>query len=164
MRKLVVHLAIACTTFAFSASLTNIWRSLTQAEVAPVETVQLRTLETLREPTDGAELLAIFSEYAAAETRHDQAFFERVETDDFILSVGEGETLTRTEDIKSMNNSPTDIVYKLDVEKIDFHGTTATVISTVTATQQGYSDSWRTVDVCVKRDGRWQIRSTTNIE
>ena len=161
MRKLVVHLAIACTTFAFSASLTNIWRSLTQAEVAPVETFQLHDLPTL---SDEPELLDIFSQYAAAETRHDQAFFERVETEDFILSVGEGETLTRTEDIRAMNNSPTDIIYMLDVEEIDLHGTTATVISTVTATQQGKSDSWRTVDVCVKRDGRWQIRSTTNIE
>jgi hypothetical protein len=164
MRKLVLHLAIACATFAFSTSLTNIWRSLTQADVPPAQTVQLADLEPLSRPADEAELLALYREYGPAQTRHDQAFFEKIETDDFMLFVGEGQALTRTEDIKDMNNSPTDTIYTLEVQKIDLYGSTAIVTCTMTATGQGHTETWPTVDICVKREGRWQIRSTTDIE
>src|SRR5262245_9013549 len=164
MRKLVLHLAISCATFLFSTSLTNLWRWLTQKDVAPAKTVQLLDLEGFKGSADEAELLELFSEYGPAQTRHDQAFFERVETVDFILFLDESQTLTRTEDIKAMNNSPTDTIYKVSVEKIDFYDTNAIVTSTMTATQRGYTESWPTIDICVKRDGRWQIRSSTNIE
>jgi hypothetical protein len=63
-----------------------------------------------------------------------------------------------------MNNSPKDTIYKLDVQKIEIYGTTAIVTSTMTETRQGYTERWPTVDICVKREGRWQIRSTTDIE
>jgi|GEM_PF-2591020 len=164
MRKLVFHLTIACATFAFSTSLTNVWRSLTQSDTASSQPVHLPDLDAPAQTADEGELLRLYQEYGPAQTRHDQAFFERLETDDFILFVGGGEALNRTEDIKAMNDSPADIIYRLEPQKIEVHGNTAIVTSTMTTTQQGSSESWQSVDICVKREGRWLIRSTTDIE
>ena len=164
MRKLVLHLAIACATFAFSTSLTNIWRSLTSADV-PSQTVQLSdSYSHLTVPSDEFELLRIFGQYGDAQTSHDQGFFERVETDDFILFAADGQTLTRTEDINAMNNSPSDIVYKLEVQKVELLGNMALVTSTMTSTEGDYTVTWPSIDICVKRAGRWQIRSSTEAD
>jgi hypothetical protein len=164
MRKLALHLAIAFTTFAASASLTNIWKSLTVRDV-PSETLQLPVVEVDRSVAiDEPGLTEIFREYGAAQTRHDRAFFERVETDDFMLFTADGETLTRSEDIQAMNSSPTNIVYELNVEKVEMSGNQAIVTSRVTMTQGDYTETWPAVDVCLKRAGRWQIRSTTEFD
>jgi hypothetical protein len=162
MRKLALHLAIACTTFAASTFLTNIWKALTLPE-APAETVQIPEVQQtvlVAEP----ELLEIFREYGPAQTRHDRAFFERVETDDFRLFTADGQALTRSEDIEAMNASPFDIVYQLEVQKIEVLGDIAVVSSTMSFTQGSSSVAWPSLDICVKRNGRWQIRSSTEFE
>lgn len=162
MHKLVLHLAIACSTFGVSAYLTNIWNSLGRADM-PAQTLQRPVSES--DPTfSTAEpgLLEIYRDYASAQTNHDLAFFERVEADDFILFLPDGKTLSRTEDIQLLNSLPTDIVYKHDDLNVQIHGDAAIVTGRITATHSdGYSGSWRWIDVCLKRGGRWQIQSTT---
>ena len=165
MRKLVLHLAIACSTFGVSVYLTNIWNSLGRAGM-PAQTLQHPVSES--DPTvltDEPGLLEIYRDYASAQTNHDLAFFERVEADDFILFPPDGKTLSRTEDIQLLNSLPTDVVYKIDDLNIEKHGDAAVVTGRMTATHaDGYNDSWRWIDVCVRRGGRWQIQSTTQLD
>jgi ketosteroid isomerase-like protein len=164
MRKLVLHLAIACSTFAACIFLTNIWNALTRAET-PTQTRQSQVpgsdlTSSITEPG----LSEIYRDYASAQTNHDVAFFERVEAHDFILFLSNGKALSRTEDIQLLNSMPTDIVYEYDDMNVQFHGDAATVTGRMSATNgSGYSYSWRWIDVCLKRGGRWQIQSTTQI-
>jgi ketosteroid isomerase-like protein len=109
-------------------------------------------------------LFEIYRDYAAAQTNHDQGFFERVEANDFRLFNADGKTLSRSEDIQWLNDSPTGIVYTRDDLNVEVHGNAAIVTGRMTATYNGgYSVSWRWIDVCLKRGGRWQIQSTTEV-
>jgi hypothetical protein len=64
-----------------------------------------------------------------------------------------------------LNSFPTDTVYKHDDLNIKIYGEAAIVTGRITATQNsGYSDSWRWIDICRRRGGRWQIQSTTLID
>jgi len=54
---------------------------------------------------DEQQLLEIYREYGPAQTRHDRAFFERLETDEFMLFLG-AEHLSREQDIRQMEKSP----------------------------------------------------------
>ncbi len=165
MSKLVLRLAIACSTFAASACLTNIWNSLGRADT-PVRTLPGPVSES--DPTSSiAEpgLLEIYRDYASAQTNHDVAFFERVEADDFMLFSSYGKALSRTEDIQLLKSLPTDIVYKHDDLNVQIHGNAAIVTGRITATPRGgFGYSWRWVDICLKRGDRWQIQSTTQID
>jgi ketosteroid isomerase-like protein len=164
MRKLVLHLAIACSTFGVSTGLTSIWASLRGAGI-PVQTVQpiLYRSGWRVSPTEPG-LLEIYSEYGAAQTRHDRAFFESVETEDFVLFPGDGKALSRSEDIQLMNSEDGSIVYTLDDISAETYGDAAIVTGSMSATyRDGQSHSWRWIDVCVRRGGRWQIQSTTEL-
>ena len=164
MRKLILHLSLACCTFAVSTYLTNFWNSLGRADT-PVQTIQSQVFES-RPTISIAEpgLLEIYRDYGSAQTKHDVAFFERVEADDFILFLSNGKTLSRTEDIQLLKSLPTDIVYKYDDLNVQMYGDAAIVTGRITAIYSGgYSNSWRWIDVCLKRGGRWQIQSTTQL-
>jgi len=108
-------------------------------------------------------LLDIYRDYAAAQTRHDAAFFERVEDEEFRLNTSEG-AFSRAEDIQMMNDDPRDIIYKTEDLKVENKGDAAIVTGRMVETDgDGSVDSWRWIDVCVKRQGRWRIISTTNV-
>ena|ERR1700730_1541877 len=165
MRKLILHLAIACSTFVVSVFVTNIWKLLSRADVL-AQTLQPAVSESgpivsTAEPG----LVEIYRDYASAQTKHDLAFFERVEADDFMAFLGDGERLSRSEDIQWLKDSPTDIVYKYDDLNMQIYGGAAIVTGRMTATySDGYSYSWRWIDVCVKRGGRWEIQSSTHLD
>jgi len=165
MRKLVLHLVIACGTFVVSVCLTNIWNLLSRVHM-PGQRLDRPVFEPDRTvSTAEPGLLEIYRDYASAQTRHDRTFFERVEADSFILVFPDGRTLSRTEDIQLLNSFPTDTVYKHDDLNIKIYGEAAIVTGRITATQSsGYSDSWRWIDICRRRGGRWQIQSTTLID
>lgn len=163
MRKLVLHLAIACCTFGVSVLLTNIWTSLKGKDLA-VPTLQRPAADSMAAATDPG-LAEIYRDYASAQTNHDRAFFERVEADDFVLFLSGSKPLSRTEDIQLMNSSAKNIIYQSDDVKMDIYGNTAVVTGRMIARDgDGTSDSWRWIDICVKRDGRWQIQSTTDLD
>lgn len=156
MRKLF-HLAIACCTFAVSVFVTNIWTSLSRADVVSECNLTVSPVE--------AGLLEIYRDYASAQTSHHRAFFERVEADDFILFAPHSKPLSRSEDVQLLNSLSTDIVYKIDDLKVQIYGDGAIVTGRMTASHNGgYKHSWRWIDICVKRGGRWQIQSTTQVD
>jgi uncharacterized protein DUF4440 len=164
MRKLFLHFAVACITFTVSTHATKVWRSQGRAPLA-TQTVQLLS----GGPGSGTataepQLLDIYSAYAAAQTRHDHAFFERVEAEEFKLFTA-GQSYSRTEDIEIMDNAPADDVYQIDDLNVETRGDAAVVTGRMTLTSgSGYSYSWRWIDICVRRGHTWQILSTTQID
>src|SRR5438876_7508678 len=125
MRKLILHLIIACSTFVVSVFVTNIWKLLVLADV-PAHAPPPRVSACDRVVSkDEPELLEIYREYASAQTNHDLAFFERVEADDFVAFLGDGKSLSRSEDIQWLKSSATDIVYKYDDLSMEIHGNAA---------------------------------------
>lgn len=165
MRKHTFHVAIACTTFGLSVFLTSVWNWLgwKRADV-PIHTVYVRALEsspTILKAEPG--LVEIYRDYAAAQTNHDFGFFNRVEADDYVL-FSDGKTMSRNEAMQWLKSSPPSLVYKLEDVSMKVYGDAAVVTGRITVTnRRGSSTSWRWIDVCVKRDGRWQIQSTTQI-
>ena len=161
MHKLFLHLLIACTTFFFSLFLTKVSNILWSVD-SSIEVVEGRSQCDQRYLRDKQQLLEIYREYGPAQTRHDRAFFERVETEDFVLFL-EGETLSREEDIQLMEKLPADIVYKADVENLQMLGDAAVVTGRMTASHPTYNYSWPWIDVWVRRGDQWQIQSTTSV-
>lgn len=161
MRRLLAHLAIAFCTFGISVFLTNICNWFSNEKI-PAQAVRISP--TISGAGD-TELLRIYEEYAAAQTRHDRAFFERVESDDFVLFYSDGRRYSRSADLDLLNSSPTEIVYEIENLSIQTFGNAAVVSGRMTATYKDkYQHSWRWVDVCRKKDGQWQIVSTTQFD
>src|SRR2546421_11897415 len=159
MCRIFLHFAIACITFTGSTHVTKLWNSRGRAAL-PKQTVQVLSSATaMGEP----QLLDIYCEYGAAQTRHDNAFIERVEAEEFKL-FADGRTYSRAEDIQIMDRSPADEVYKIDDLNVEMKGDGAVVTGRMTlTTSSGYSDSWRWIDVWIRRGHSWQILSTTQI-
>jgi len=159
MSKLIIHTTVAVITFVSGVTLTNVWNWLMGDRAYGVAQVESAMMAV---PGDD-ELLEIFRNYGPAQTRHDSAFFERVEANEFIL-FQDGQAYTRTQDIQMMNRLPSHVVFENEVLKLTLQGETAVVNSRMTATyEDGTKDSWLALDVCVQRDGHWQILSTTEI-
>jgi len=162
MRRLFLHFAIACITFSGSTHLTKILRPRVCA-VPAKQTVQVVSFPPERANAD-AQLLAIYREYAAAQTRHDHAFFEKVEAEDFKLFL-DGEVYSRAEDLKLMDESPAGLVYGIEDLNVEMKGDAAVVTGRMTERDKsGSVDSWRWLDVCVRRGGRWQVLSSTTVD
>lgn len=160
MRKLFLHFAVACITFSGSTHLTKIWKPRGRAAVAK-QTVQLLSSATAAAES---QLLEIYREYGAAQTRHDHAFFERVEAEEFKL-FADGRTYSRAEDIKLMDELPAGFVYGIEDLNVEMKGDAAVVTGRMTETDKsGSVDSWRWLDVCVRRGGRWEVLSSTVVD
>ena len=159
MRRIFLHFAMACITFTGSTHVTKLWNSRGRAAL-PTQTVQVLSSATAMSES---ALLDIYNEYGAAQTRHDNAFFERVEAEEFKL-FADGRTYSRAEDIQMMDSSPADEVYKIDDLNVEMKGEGAVPAGRMTLTNSsGYRDSWRLIDVWVRRGHNWQILSTTQI-
>jgi len=160
MRKIFLHLGLATGMFIVSSQLTRVWRVGTPNPLPceiPTPAVPVKS-------TGAAKLLDIYRDYAAAQTKHDRDFFERVEDEEFRLFAPWG-TYSRTEDINLLNGDPSDMVYAIEDLKIQDKGDAAVVSGRMKATYgHGNVASWPWVDVCVKRDGRWRIVSTTQLD
>jgi len=160
MRRMLLRVAIAGLTFLVGVCLTTFWHSVSQS-TAPMVEVRVYELE----PTDAgaeAELRRIFEEYGPAQTRHDAAFFERAEADEFMLFSEERKPLTRAQDIAWMKSLPSDITYRIEVDSIKIYGEAAVANSRIIAIYpDNTSATWSCIDVCVRRNGRWQILSST---
>ena len=162
MNKWILRLFVALMTFLLSVALTGAFRFLIGGGVADV------VLETPRPyldfSEDQAQIAAIYSEYGAAQTRHDRAFFERVEAENFILFSGD-RRLTRDQDLQWMESQPADLTYELRVHRIRVLGNSAVARGVISVTYPtGESNEWPFIDVWVRRNGVWQIQSTTSVE
>ena len=64
-----------------------------------------------------------------------------------------------------MKRESPDTVYKMEDLKIETKGEAAVVTGRMVSTDgRGDVQSWRWIDVCVKRYGRWLIESTTQLD
>src|SRR5437870_454029 len=151
MRRLFLHFAIACITFAGSTHITKLWNARGSAVLAKQTVQLLSSAPEHATATAEPQLLDIYREYGAAQTRHDNAFFERVEAQEFKL-FADGRTYSRAEDIQIMDNSPADEVYKIDDLNVEMKGDGSVVTGRMTLTSSsGCSDSWRCIDLWIRR-------------
>lgn len=168
MRKLLLHISIGCLTFSFGVGLTQFLLAAFSSEseytscgAPPPQTLQLVNLSKI---TDEEKLLDLYREYGPAKTRHDREFFERVESNDYILFLRD-RTMTREENIQWMESWPGGIFYDYDPEFIKVVGDSAVVSGWMQARYPtGEVTTLRFIDVCVRNGDNWQILSTRSIE
>ena len=166
MRRQTVRVAVALFTLALGISAAGAWESLVGrlAAGAPVGVAapEFQPLAAAPEPSSVREIQEILRRYDEAQTRHDAAFFERIEADGFILTDEYGKTRNRAQAIASMHTWDRNLKYTTDRVEVRPYGDAAIVTGRMTAehTIQGNSWSWQFIDVFAKRDGRWQILST----
>lgn len=166
MRKLLLHISIAFVTFLFGVGLTQLLNTVfsSESEVTSCGVPPPQTIELVNLSRDELKLLDIYREYGPAKTRHDRAFFERVETDDYMLFLRD-RTMTREENIHWMESWPSGIFYDYDPEFIKITGNTAVVSGWMQARYPtGEVTTLRFIDVCVRKGDGWQIASTTSID
>lgn len=161
MNKWILRLFVALMTFILSVALTGALRFLFGGS-SVTDVVSVAPQPFVDFSDDQAQIAAIYSEYGAAQTRHDRAFFERVEAENFMLFSGR-ERLTREEDIQWMERQPPDTTYEVRIHRIRVFGNSAVSRGYMTVTYgNGATTEWPFIDVWVRRNGIWQIQSTTS--
>lgn len=159
MNKLFIRLFVAFVAFSFGLFLTRL--------VQPAHTcnrgmtiLSATPLSVLTE--DEAQIREIYREYGPAQTRHDRKFFERIETEDFTLTVGDMK-LSREEDIKWMESQPTDKTYLTRVNHVKVFDRLAIAHGYMEVRESNdFVRVWPFADVWVKRNGTWRIQSTVS--
>lgn len=161
MNKLFIRLFVAFAAFSFGLVLTTVLKP------APKRTWVLKVFlpheaSFSGSGADEAKILQIYSEYGPAQTRHDTQFFERIETEDFTLNVGNIK-MSRDADINWMCEQPTDIVYESRVDHLKVFDRVALAHGNlIIRYSDGSIREWPFADVWVKRNGTWLIQSTTS--
>lgn len=161
MKKWFLRFSIALIAFILSVALTGAFRFLFggSSSLGPMSVEPLIDFSS-----DQAQIREFYGEYGAAQTRHDRAFFERVEDENFILFVGD-KRLTREEDIQWLERQPSDTVYEVRIENLKVYGNSAVSRGRMLVTfSTGYKTEWHFIDVWVKRYGVWRIQSTTSTD
>jgi hypothetical protein len=165
MNKFFLRVIVASITFALSVCISTVWKWVRGPEpVSLVVELGLRVPPGINYPltADEQTILDVYREYGPAQTRHDRAFFEKVETDNFILSRG-NQNLSREEDIREMENEPMDIEYDIDVEYLTVLGNSAAARGRIKAKfPYGSTMSQSFLDVWVRRGNEWLIQSTSS--
>jgi len=161
MNRFVIRLFVACTCFALSVALTSFANRLRGKTERTVVLVELAHQDF---NADEIQLLNLYREYGPAQTRRDRAFFEELETEDFVLYRG-GSRLSREEVIQFMEQSSTHLVFDRQVDYIKIFGTSAVVHGRMTArySQGDHFAAWHFIDTWLKRGQKWQIQSTTSV-
>lgn len=111
-----------------------------------------------------AEVLSLMRQYAEAQTRHDEAFFQRAEADSYMVHVRGGGVLTRSEVLSMMKGWDLRTVFTHEELRVQVVGDVAVVSGWMRATRtddKAYSHRWRSVYLLRKNEGRWQILSAT---
>ena len=161
MKKWFLRVLVALIAFTFSVVLTGVLRFFFGGGPAMDMSVPVDTRPFMDFSDDHAQIAAIYNEYGEAQTRHDRAFFERVETENFMLFTGT-QRLTREQDLQWLEGQPTDISYEVRINHIKVFGNSAVAGGRVLVTfGDGAMAEWPFIDVWVKRGNTWQIQSTT---
>ena len=166
MRRIILYFATALFTFIVGLSVSKTWNSLLRGPLFDFSTSGSEG-ESRHMPSSAVEreLVEIEHQYDIAQTNHDAAFFEDLETDNFILTFPDGSTLTRAEDIALLKSCDPRIKYVSDDLHVQTFGNAAVLSGRMTGiSPTGDRASWRWLDLFVKRNGRWQISSTTQID
>ena len=162
MRKRLLHISIAFLTFLLGVGLTTTsdfnHNSTTSCGALPPH-----TLEAVK-TTEEQKLLEIYNDYGPAKSRHDPEFFERVESEDYVLFLRD-RTMTREQNIQLMESWPSGAFYEEHVKNIKVIGHTAVVTGWEHVRYPtGEVATLSFIDVCVRGGDEWKILSTTVIE
>ena len=168
MRRMKTYFVAALLTFIVGITVTKAWNVLRSFGVESSASGLERNLSipVPKPPAEvEGELLEIARQYDNAQTSHDAAFFERIETDDFVLTYADGSSITRAQDIALMKTWDPNTKFVSDDLQVQVFGKAAIMSGRMTEiTPTGSRASWRWLDLFVKRDGRWQIQSTVQTD
>jgi hypothetical protein len=170
MHRITLYVAIAFITFIIGISAESAWNLKPTAEAAMVkEGVYSRPVAAssrlkAEEKIAREELVEIMRQYDIAQSKHDAAFFKRLEADSFTLTAY-GRTYTLAEDLALMQSLGNSTIYTSDDLDVQPYGDAAVVTGRMTATHLRAGDeySWRWIHMFIKRNGQWQILSTTQV-
>ena len=161
MNKLFIRLFVAFAAFSFGLVLTSFLKPAHTCKHA-VTVLSHTRLSEFEVNEDEAQIREIYREYGPAQTRHDRKFFERIETEDFTLTVGSLK-MSREEDIKWMMEQSTDKTYSSRVDHVKVFGRLAIAHGYLEVRESGgVVRDWPFADVWVKRNGTWRIQSTVS--
>ncbi len=166
MRRIALYFATALFTFIVGTSFGTAWNSVLRGTLVDSPTTGSEG-ESGRPPSSAVEqeLVEIERQYDIAQTKQDAAFFEKLEADNFILTYADGSTLTRSQDIALMKSWDPRLKFASDDLHVQTFGNAAILSGRTTEiSPTGERSSWRWLDLFVKRDGRWQILSTTDVD
>jgi Domain of unknown function (DUF4440) len=159
MNKLFIRLFVAFVAFSLGLVLTSLFKP---RYACKYRVTALPAVNRFQLSEDEAQIRDIYREYGPAQTRHDREFFERIETEDFTLTVGNVK-MSREEDIKWMESEPTEKIYSSRVDHVRVFGKLAVGHGYLEVREgNGVVRDWPFVDVWVKRNGTWQIQSTVS--
>ena len=103
-------------------------------------------------------MLRLLDEWAAAYVKHDRAAIDRILGEEFVMSAGRRDLQTRAEYLaKVENDKEPHASITRDGERVRVYGDVVVVNHRLTRTTQGRSFVFRVTDVCVHRNGRWQL-------
>jgi Domain of unknown function (DUF4440) len=105
-----------------------------------------------------ATALRLLDDWAAAYVKHDWAAIDRILGEEFVMSAGRRALQTREEYLLKVQNDeePHASITRAD-ERVRAYGDTVVVNHVLTRTTHERSFVFRVTDVCVRRDGRWQL-------
>ena len=103
-------------------------------------------------------VLQLLDEWADAYVKHDAATIDRILGEEFVMSTARRDLQTRAEYLRKVENdrAPHASITRSD-ERVRVYGDAAVVTHVLTRTTQERSFAFRVTDVCVLRDGRWQL-------
>jgi hypothetical protein len=105
-----------------------------------------------------AAVLRLLDDWAAAYVKHDRAAIDRILGEEFVMSTARRELQTRAEYlVKVEKDQEPHASITRDDERVRIYGDVAVVNHRLTRTTRGQSYIFRITDVCVRRDGRWQL-------
>ena len=160
MNKLFIRLFVAFVAFSFGLVLTNLIKPVRSSQRAVPVAIYIPSEVALTE--DEMQIRDIYRQYGPAQTRRDRAFFERIETEDFTLTVGNLK-MSREEDIRWMEEQSTDKIYWSKVDHVKVFGRLAVAHGYLEVRDgEGSVRDWPFADVWVKRNGTWRIQSTVS--
>lgn len=161
MNKHFIRLVVALAAFSLGLILTGFLRPARRVTRTQINCMH-RESTIITPGAAEAEILDIYRQYGPAQTRHDRNFFERIETADFTLTAHDL-NMSREEDIRWMEEQPTDIVYEIKVDHLRVSGNLAMASGYLEiSSPNGEIRHWPFADVWVNRTGTWQIHSTTS--
>lgn len=160
MNKLFIRLVVAFVAFSFGVVLTNLIKPRYTYEAPfPREAVLVFQYSGSQ---DEAQIREIYRQYGPAQTRRDRQFFERIETEDFTLTV-DNTKMSREEDIKWMEDRQIDTVYTNRVDHVKVFDGLAVAHGYLQARDNsGVVRVWPFADVWIKKNGAWRIQSTVS--
>ena len=172
MYRVPLHIGVALIAFIIGISAAGATRSLLKSSLS--EVTRLNTYDELKPPDSSSglsaeqEILDIMKEYGAAQTRLDASFFEKIEAANFVITLRDGNILTKAQVIALMKTWNGNTRFSHEDLHVELFGNSAIVTGWMTARGVGgdaqYSTRWRSIYVFVKRDRGWQIVSTTQVD